>query len=331
MSGGYHGECYNATAESEYCLFSWVISMNLYRLRIFLAVARRLSYSRAAEDLFISQPAVSRHVAVLEKELGVQLLGQSGNRVFLTETGRVVYGYAQRLFDVEDELSRALTEMANLGGGHLRLGASSTPGVYLLPPAVAAFEERYPGVEVSLLVANSRDVEAMVLQGELDLGFSGATFRSGLQTLPYARDRLVFVVSPSHPLATDGSVSIEQLLSERFLLREAGSGTRAVLEEEVGRLGLRFDRVMELAGCEAVKRGAMAGIGVAAVSAYSVEMEIRYGLLKALPVAHLRLEREISMISRKDVRPTAATLAFAAIARKLLPPDPASRWSAPPP
>ena len=301
--------------------------MNLYRLKIFLAVARRLSYSRAAEDLFISQPAVSRHVATLQRELGAQLLGQSGNRIFLTEAGRMVYGYAQRLFDVEEELSRALAEVANLGRGHLRLGASSTPGVYLLPPAVAGFQERYPGIEVSLLVANSEEVETRVLAGELDLGFVGMSFQPGLQSLPYARDRLVIVAHPSHPLASEGAIRLERLRSERFLLREPGSGTRRVLDEELGRHGYRPGMVMELAGCEAVKRGAMAGMGIAAVSGYSVEMELRQGLLRALPVEGLLLEREISIISRKDVRPTAAALAFTALAHKLLParPDHPSR------
>ncbi len=298
--------------------------MNLYRLRIFIAVARRLSYSRAAEDLFISQPAVSRHVASLERELGVQLLGQSGNRVFLTETGRMVYGYAQRLFDVEEELVRALAEVANLGRGHLRLGASSTPGVYLLPPAVAAFQQRYPGIEASLLVANSQEIEGRVLANELDLGFVGMGFQPGLQSLPYARDRLVIVAPPSHPLASEGSIPLERLRSERFLLREPGSGTRRVLEDELGRREFHLGRVMELAGCEAVKRGVMAGMGIAAVSGYSVEMELHQGLLKTLPVEGLRLEREISIVSRKDVRPTAAALAFTALAHKLLP---ASPWS----
>ena len=308
--------------------------MNLHRLRIFLAVARRLSYSRAAEDLFISQPAVSRHVASLEKELGVQLLGQSGNRVFLTETGRMVYGYAQRLFDVEEELVRALAEVTNLGRGHLRLGACSTPGVYLLPPAVAAFQERYPGIEVSLLVANSQEVETRVLGGELDLGFVGMSFQPGLQSLPYARDRLLIVAPPSHPLASEGSIPLERLRSERFVLREPGSGTRRVLEEALGRRGFQLGRVMEealgrrgfqlgrvmeLHGCEAVKRGVMAGMGIAAVSGYSVELELRQGLLRTLAVDGLRLERDISIVSRKDVRPTAAALAFTALAHKLLP------------
>ncbi len=291
--------------------------MNLYRLRIFLAVARRLSYSRAAEDLLISQPAVSRHVASLERELDVQLLGQSGNRVFLTEMGRMVLGYAQRLFDVEEELTTALTEAANLGRGRVRIGASSTPGVYLLPPVVAAFQDRYPGVEVSLLVANSQEVEARVLAGELDLGFVGMGFQPGLQVLPYVNDRLLIVAAPSHPLASAGSVPLEWLRSERFLFREPGSGTRKVLEEELVRRGFRPHQVMELAGCEAVKRGVMAGMGVAAVSEHSVEIELRQGLLGVLLIEGLHLEREISLISRKDARPSAATLAFTALAYKL--------------
>ncbi len=293
--------------------------MNLYRLKIFLAVARRLSYSRAAEDLFISQPAVSRHVAALEKEHGFQLLGQSGNRVFLTEMGRLVLGYAQRLFDVEEELSTALAEVANLGRGRLRLGASSTPGIYLLPPVVAVFQERYPGIEVSLLVANSQEVETLVLAGELDLGFVGMGFQPGLQVLPYVLDRLLVVAAPSHPLASEVvTIPLERLRSQRFLLREQGSGTRRVLEEELERHGFRPGKVMELAGCEAVKRGAMAGMGLAAVSGYSVEIELRQGLLGIITVDRLRLEREISIISRKDVRPSAAALAFTALAHKLV-------------
>ena len=294
--------------------------MNLHRLRIFLAVARCLSYSRAAEDLFISQPAVSRHVAALEKELDVQLLAQSGNRVFLTEMGRMVLSYAQRLFDVEEELTAALAEAANLGRGRLRLGASSTPGIYLLPPIVAAFQERYPEIEVSLLVANSQEIEGRVLAGELDLGFVGMGSQIGVQQQPYARDRLVIVAAPSCPLVSEGSIPLHRLRSERFLLREPGSGTRRVLEEELERHGFRPGMVMELAGCEAVKRGAMAGMGIAGVSGYSVEMEVRQGLLGIIIVEGLRLERQISIISRKDVRPSAATLAFTALAHKLRPP-----------
>ncbi|MGI5835445.1 MAG: LysR substrate-binding domain-containing protein [Chloroflexota bacterium] len=302
--------------------------MNLYRLKIFLAVARRLSYSRAAEDLLISQPAVSRHVAALEKELGVQLLGQAGNRVFLTETGRTVFSYAQRLFDVEEELAQALAKEAKLERGFLRIGASSTPGVYLLPPIVAAFQESYPGVEVSLLVANSREVETRVLAGELDLGFVGMGFQPGLQSIPYVQDRLVIVAPSSHPLASDGMITLDQLQTERWLLREAGSGTRRVLEDAMIRHGFRPRSTMELAGCEAIKRGVMAGLGVAAVSGYGVEWELRQGLLKAISVEGLLLEREISIVSRKDVRPTAAALAFNALAHRMRPTTPEAESAA---
>lgn len=305
--------------------------MNLYRLRIFLAVARRLSYSRAAEDLFISQPAVSRHVDALEKELGTQLLGQTGNRVYLTESGRLVYSYAQKLFGVEEELDRALAELKHLKRGYLRLGASSTPGIYLLPPVIACFQERYPGVEVSLAVANSREIEERVLRNELDLGFVGAHSRPGLQVRPYARDRLILIVSPRHPLATQSSATVEQLQSEPFLLREQGSGTRRAFEEELARQGIGLARAMELNGSEAVKRGVMAGMGLATVSGYSVEVEMRQGLLRTLRVAGLRLERELSILSLKDVRPSAAALAFVALAQKSVTTVPTSPFPSPPP
>ena len=189
---------------------------------------------------------------------------------------------------------------------------------------MAAFQDRYPGIEVSLLVANSQEVEGRVLAGELDLGFVGMGFQPGLQLLPYVRDRLLIVASPSHPLASGVDSPLERLRSERFLLREPGSGTRRVLEKALEHHSFQPGKVMELAGCEAVKRGAMAGMGIAAVSGYGVEMEVRQGLLGIITVEGLQLERQISVISRKDVRPSAAVLAFTALAHKLVPPDTAS-------
>lgn len=293
--------------------------MNYYHLAVFVAVARRLSYSRAAEDLYISQPAVSRHVHELEKELRAQLFGQAGNRIYLTEAGRLVYGYAQRLFEIEAEMRRALEELENLDRGSLRLGASSTPGIYLLPPVVAAFRQQYPGVEVSLAIANSEQIESRVLQNDLDLGFVGAVAQGDLQVRPYARDELLLIVPPGHPFAGLEVVAPERLEREPFLVREPGSGTRALLEEELARVGVTLHHVMELNGCEAVKRGVAAGMGIAVVSGRSIEVEVREGLVRSVRLEGLRLERELSIISRKGARPSAASLAFVALAQKLLP------------
>lgn len=290
--------------------------MNFYHLRVFHTVAKRLSYSRAAEQLYISQPAVSRHVHALEKELGVKLFGQIGNRVFLTDAGRIVLDYAERVFALTEETKRGLEELEGLERGYLRLGASSTPGIYLLPPVLTRFREDYPGVEVSLYIGNSQMIEQRVLNNELDLGFVGARFLPELQVQPYVRDQLMLVVSPSHPFASREAVSADELEQQTVLLREAGSGSRQMLEEALSRKGIHLRRFLELNGCEAVKRAAAAGMGIAMISGFSITCEVEHGMLKIVDIPDLRLHRELSIVSHKDVRPSVASLAFLSLVRK---------------
>ena len=285
--------------------------MNSYHLQVFLAVAKRLSYSRAAEDLFISQPAVSRHVHSLEKELGAQILGQVGNRVYLTEEGKIVYEFARKLAFVEEEMRRALAELENTERGYLRLGASSTPGVYLLPPIVAKYRERYPGIEVSIKVTNCGQIVSGVLQNDLDVGFLGGTPNDpALDVHPFVHDSLLLVCSPSHPFGRKLSVTPEEMVQEPFVLREQASCTRWMLEEELAPRGLQLRKAMDLNGSEAVKRAVAAGVGIAVVSEHSVEYETENGLLHGLRIEGLKLEREMTIIAHKEVRSSAAALAF---------------------
>lgn len=291
--------------------------MNSYHLQVFLSVASKLSYSRAAEELLVSQPAVSRHVHSLEKEVGAQLLGQVGNRVYLTEAGKIVYEYARKLAFVEEEMKRALAELENMERGYLRLGASSTPGVYLLPPIVARYRERYPGIEVSVKVTNCGQIVAGVLQNELDLGFLGGTPTDpALEVRPYVHDGLLLVCSPSHAFAQAESVTPEEMVQEPFVLREQASCTRWMLEEELAPRALQLRKAMELNGSEAVKRAVAAGVGVAVVSEHSVEYEIEHGLLHGLKIEGLSLEREMSVISHREVRLSAAAVAFLSMLEK---------------
>lgn len=299
--------------------------MNSYHLQVFLSVARRLSYSRAAEELFISQPAVSRHVHALEKELGAKLLGQIGNRVYLTEAGKIVSEYARKLAFVEEEMKRALGELENMARGYLRLGASSTPGTYLLPPLVASYRRQYPGIEVTITVSHCGQVVAGVLQNELDLGFLGGTPSDpALETWPFVRDGLVLVAPPTHPFADRRTVTAEEMVQEPFVLREQASCSRWMLEEELAPKGLRLRRAMELNGSEAVKRAVAAGVGIAVVPEHSVESELKQGVLRALHVDGLSLERQMSVIAHRDVRLSAAAAAFLALLKNPAPGDESS-------
>lgn len=291
-------------------------SLNLHRLRVFHAVARRESYSRAAEDLHISQPAVSKHVLDLEEELGAKLFHRLGRRIVLTEAGRLMADYAQRIFVLADEARRALGELHGLERGTLRLGASSTPGSYLLPRVLAAFCARYPRLEVSLDITASRDVVDRVLRQDLDLGFVGATFTADLHVQPYVEDELVLILRPGHPLAALRAIPHEGLEGETFILRDPASGTRTVAEAELRTRGITVRRFLELRSVEAVKQAVVEGLGISFISRYAVALEVRHKVLAIAADPHLRFPRPLVMISRKEARLSPAALAFAASVRK---------------
>ncbi len=290
--------------------------LNLHRVRVFHAVARRESYSRAAEDLHISQPAVSKHVLDLEEELGAKLFHRLGRRIVLTEAGRLMADYAERIFVLADEARRALEELQGLERGRLHLGASSTPGNYLLPRALAAFQARYRRLEVSLDIMASHDVVDRVIRQELDLGFVGATFAADLHVQPYMEDELVLILRPGHPLASVRTIPREALEKETFVLRDIASGTRTVAEAELKTRGITIRRLLELRSVEAIKQAVAEGLGISFISRYAVALEVRHKVLAVAADPRLRFRRPLVMISRKDARLSPAALAFAASVRK---------------
>ena len=294
--------------------------MDFPRLTVFQAVARRLSFSQAADDVHLSQPAVSKHIRQLEAELGVTLFQRAGNRVELTDAGRILTDYAERVATLSEEVRRVLGELAGLKRGYLRLAASSTPGLYLLPEALARFSRRYPGIEVSLWLGNSSAVAQQVLQGAADLGFVGMRSElPGLQVRPFAEDQIVLATPSDHRLARGAAFSRELLAGETLILREAGSGTRQVVEAGLAQLQVRPGRVLEMAGCEGVKRGVAAGLGVGFVSRRALTLELAQGLLCTSPVAELTFRRSLYVLARKDRRHTPAALAFVAALAKEIP------------
>jgi DNA-binding transcriptional LysR family regulator len=296
--------------------------MDFVRLSVFSAVARHQSFSRAAEALHLSQPAVSKHIRQLEAELGVQLLHRRSaaaarNRVELTDAGRILADYAQRVSVLTEEVRRVLGELEGLQRGYLRVGASTTPGLYLLPQVLARFQEKYPGIEAALTIANSADITRRVLNGEVDLGFVGVpTEVIGLQVRPFAEDEIVLIVPPGHSLAQQRAFAPGLLAEDTLILREAGSGTRQIVEPRLIELGARPRRVMEIAGCEAVKRAVAAGLGVAFVSRHAIALEMAQQLVSIPNIPELRFRRPLFILTRKDARPSAAALAFLALAAK---------------
>jgi DNA-binding transcriptional LysR family regulator len=282
------------------------------RRQVFHAVVTTGSFSRAAREiLHISQPAVSNHVHALEEELGVPLLQRLGKRVLLTEAGQIVQHYAEQVLALGAETQRALRELHGLQRGTLRLGASSTPGIYLLPPVLAAFVARYPGITLEVEIANSQRVVDGVLARQWDLGMIGIPLaHPALHVEPYWRDTLVLIVPPRHRLATQSAATVADLAGETWIFREAGSASGQVVKDVLNGAHLGQDHMLVLQGSEGVKQAVMAGLGIAMVSRFAITLEVQQGVLRAVPITDVQAERDLCLIWRHDSRLPAAVCAF---------------------
>lgn len=298
--------------------------INFHRLFIFHTVARLGSFTRAAGDLNISQPAVSIQVKELERSLDTTLLIRMRSGVSLTDTGETVFDYTRRIFTLADEMTNAIQDLTGLESGRLTIGSSSTPGEYILPLAIGKFRERYPKVEVSLDISNTRTVIDQILSRELDLGMAGAPVDiRGLASFLYVNDEVVLVAAPTHPLSRRRRLTVQDVVEEPFVMREAGSATRRAAEDHFASMGARVRVTMEFGSNEAVKRAASAGLGLGVVSKFSVGPDVAAGYLKVLSVQGWRCERPLTVFYRDDTHISAVQRAFLSVLRvdKPLPPS----------
>ncbi|HEX6506340.1 MAG TPA: LysR family transcriptional regulator [Chloroflexota bacterium] len=281
------------------------------RIRVFQAVATHLSFSRAAEELSISQPGVTFHIKALEREYGTALFERVGKRLYLTDAGRTLQGYAQRAALMEEEARVALEELKGLQSGLLVVGASATIGIYLLPEVVGEFRNRHPGIKVSLRVGNKRHTIERLLRNELDFGLVASPVTEPLLVAePYLDDELVVIVSPSHRFARERIVYPGELRRETFLVREEGSGTQELMSERLGQLGIEPADTMQLGSTEAIKQAVSANLGISIASRYSVEAEMASGRLCAADLPALKMQRRLLLLHHKDKRLTKTAVAF---------------------
>ena len=291
--------------------------MNLNHLAIFHAVAQAGSMTRGAERLDISEPAVSKQVRDLERALGVPLFDRIGRRVRLSRAGEVLADYARRLFALAHEAEEAMTDVRAAGRGRLAIGASTTIGTYLLPGVLAEFWRRHPRVELLVQIENTEQVHRRLAGHELDLGLTEGPVEEGeLDAEVFHQDELVMIAAPGHRLAGRPRVPLSAVREEPFILREPGSGTRAVEERALARLKLPVRVVMALGSTEAIKRVVAAGVGLAVVSRLAVDAECAAGTLAVLPVAGLRIARPLHLVRRRGRRDGPALQAFCAVLRE---------------
>jgi DNA-binding transcriptional LysR family regulator len=273
------------------------------RLQVFHTVARLLSFTKAAETLHMTQPAVTFQVRQLEEYFNTRLFDRTHNRISLTEAGRKVFEYADRIFELYAEMENSVREMTGEISGALTIGASTTIAEYMLPTLLGDFKDRYPDVAIHLKVSNSEGIVSMVENNTIDLGVVEAPVANkSLVVEVCKRDQLVAIVPPGHPLAAEGTVTIACLLEYPFICREEGSGTREVINDYLDRLpscASLLKVAMELGSPEAVKGAVEAGMGVSVVSRATIQKELRLGTLVALNLDP-PLDRPFSFVHQKQ-------------------------------
>jgi DNA-binding transcriptional LysR family regulator len=269
------------------------------RLRAFAAVAREGSFSRAAQALYVSQPAVSKHVAALETELGRTLVERSRRGAALTPAGRVLADYVLRAEALLANARRALDAGAELQSGALTLAASGIPGTYLLPNLLATFGAEYPGLDIEFRVVTSGAALALLRAHEVELAVvGGLTLPEELVSEQLVEDEVVLIGPPS---LGGRRLRLKEIEGTTWISREEGSATRAAVEAARWQLGLRDVRKLELPSWEAVKLAVAQGAGMAAISRFALGLELEVGALAVLDVPRWRLSRTISVVQARDV------------------------------
>jgi DNA-binding transcriptional LysR family regulator len=297
--------------------------MDTRQLAAFVTVVERKSFSRAAEQLGLTQPAVSLQIRSLEKRFGLQLLDRSGRRVEPTEAGRRLYRRAQRLLALEEQMvDEVVAETDGELRGTVQIGASTGPGGGVVPLLLCDFQLRNPEVEISLSVFDTQRVVELVAERELELGVVGAARRHrGVVFEPLFRDEVVLACAPGHRFAGK-KLPLEQLREEPLIVMQEGAGVRQVIEDELRQAGTRlrdFDVRLELGLQESVKSAVAAGYGVSFISRSAVEAELAAGTLAAAQVEGLEPSREISLVRSSGRQLTHAAEAFVTFARERVP------------
>lgn len=285
-------------------------NVTLRQMKVFAAVARQLSFTRAARELHLTQPAVSQQVKLLEQAVGLPLFEKIGRRVQLAPAGEELLRYTEQAIELLREAAESLAAMRGLKRGVLKLGAVST-AKYFAPSLLSAFTPSYPEVTIKFTVGNRGEVIKLMAANEIDLVIMGRPPRE-LATIaePFAKHPLIIIAAPDHPLAARRRIPLRQLATEQFLIREEGSGTRASMEHVFREHQVPFRVSMEVSSNETIKQAVMAGMGISFISAHTVGLELSAGKLICLDVVGLPIVRDWYVIHLREKQLSPIASAF---------------------
>jgi LysR family transcriptional regulator, transcriptional activator of the cysJI operon len=274
--------------------------MNLDYLKVFYVAANNKSFSQTAKDLHLSQSSVSIQIKQLEDHWDCQLFERTTKKMSLTLAGEILYKQVQKLFSIMNETTNELQELKGFIHGDLQVGASLTIGEHILPFVLADFNKLYPKVAIRFKVFNSRYIIDKLKNREINLGFIESMLSyPSLKQVPFAEDELIVIAPPNHLLSQKECLSIEELFTLPFIIRELGSGTRQVIEDTLRRNHedpMKLNIVIELEQTEAIKSAVEAGLGVSILSRYAVKKELELQTLKHIEIKEIRFLRSFYMV-----------------------------------
>lgn len=271
------------------------MSLNLHLLRLFATVARTGSFSRAADALHISQPAISKGVRDFELQVGCRLLDRTPKGVRPTREGEALARHAETLFAAERAAEDELLSLRNLDSGSLRIGASTTIATYLIAEYLGIFHRKFPGIDLHLISANTRDIADLMAAHDIEIALvEGPVEDDELITQPWRTDAMSLIVGPQHPFAaSESGIDGAALADEILIVREPGSGSREVVAQALAAQGIEPRRTLEIGSTEAIKQAVAAGLGVSIVSRATTSDQVKLGRLKIAPIRNLHIERTL--------------------------------------
>lgn len=275
--------------------------IELNTLRIYEAVVRNKSFSKAADELFMSQPAVSQQIKILEEYLGVKLFYRTAKEITVTEYGEKILLHVKDILEKTYQLKTLVSEIQQTALNQLIVGFSSTAAPIVLEPLVKLMQSQYPETKLEISTASTQGIVRKLLNSEMDFAFvAGNVKASLLEKEKFCSDVLVLVVSPDHPWSAESYVTVRDLLEEQILLREKGNGTREIIDAKLAKLRIKLKKVLEVQDNAVLKKAVIKNLGVSFLPRHLVESELEHGLLRTIPVQGVSFTQEISFIYHKD-------------------------------
>jgi LysR family transcriptional regulator, transcriptional activator of the cysJI operon len=281
-------------------------------LEVFMKVVEKENFSKAAEELHMTQPAVSQYIRLLEQSIGTRLLERSNKYVRLNQAGEIVYHHAKEILALYTKMQALVDDLTNKASGPIAIGASYTFGEYILPHIIAAMKEQYPDILPSIRIENTKEIIELVKTHQLDIGIIEGVYKEKiLHSEVVSKDRMVIVASPEHRFLKSGptepATRLAELAEETWILREEGSGTREAAENLFRRYGFTPARVMEFGSTQLIKESVEAGLGVSLLSSWAIKKELTNGYIASIHVKGLPFKRDFSILTHATYQTKALT------------------------